>query len=112
MPGTRREGRGPPRATNNFGSRHETKSECRPRRLPRAQCGFLWLHLPEPAHSRMVEKGFSGRRQLTPWALRCISGTPTSCSEIPDCRLRDGCDVCNLLLGSNGQTAGIGPAMK
>ena len=48
----------------DFGPRHEAKGKCRPRRLGGAQRCFLGGFRLNQRHSGMVEKGFSGRRQL------------------------------------------------
>ena len=56
----------------------------------------------------MVEKGFSGRRQLNTVSATMHQRNADFLFEIPDLPTERGLGSVELLLGGNGQTAGIG----
>ena len=92
----------------DFGPRHKAKRECRPRRLGCAQRRLLGCFCLNQRHSCMVEKGFSGRRQLNTVSAAMDQLNADFLFEIPDLPAERWLGSVELLLGGNGQTAGIG----
>ena len=92
----------------NFGPRHEAKGECRSRRLSCAQRCLLGGFRLNQRHSCMVEKGFPCRRQLDTVSAAVQQLNPDFLFEIPDLPAERWLRSVQLLLGGNGQTAGVG----
>src|SRR6266481_8969342 len=92
----------------NFGPRHKSKSERRPRRLGCAQRGFLGCFCLNQRHSCMLEKSLAGRRQLNTVSAAIHQWNADLLFEIPDLPTERWLRSVQLLLGGNGQTAGIG----
>ena len=92
----------------DFGPGHEAKRECRSRRLSCAQRCFLGGFRLNQRHSCMVEKGFPGRRQLDTVSAAMHQLNADFLFEIADLPAERWLGRVQLLLGGNGQTAGIG----
>ena len=91
----------------DFRPRHKAKGKCRFRRLSCAQRGFFCCLRLNQRHARMVEKGFSGRRQLNTVSAAIHQLNADFLFEIPDLPAERWLGRVELLFGGNGQTACI-----